>query len=213
MLADQDTSIREAPRPEPSSQPRQPRLHGAHHTARPSWRLAETIGFYRDVLGLDLVHAVCARGWGPETHPDFLHFFFDSGQGSSIAFFYYLGSDRPADSIEQGSWLYNSVHTAWRVETEQELAAWRARLEAKGYKVMQAAHEIIESIYVTDPNGYTVEIAWQRRELARHDAEDATLTIDAAIGLEAELERRVEAVDEIWRRKAVLVDAYLRKDA
>ena len=213
MLGDQDLSLREAPRPEPSFPTKQPAFHGVHHTARPTWHLAETIAFYRDVMGLELVHAVCARGWGPETHPDFLHFFFDSGQGSTIAFFYYLGSDKPVDSVEPGSWLYNSVHTAWRVESEQELIAWRAKLEARGYKVMQAAHEIIESIYVTDPNGYTVEIAWQRRELAAHDSADATLTIDAAIGLEAELGQRVATVDEIWRRKAVLVDAYLGEQA
>ena len=211
MLADQHTSTHERPA-DLSPTPDQPRFHGVHHTARPTWHLAETIAFYRDVMGLELVHAVCARGWGPETHPDFLHFFFDSGQGSTIAFFYYLGADKPADAVEPGSWLYNSVHTAWRVESEAELNGWRARFEARGYKVMQAAHEIIESIYVTDPNGYAVEIAWQRRDLARHDAADARLTIDAAIAIEAEAARRVDTVDEIWRRKAVLVDAYLRED-
>ena len=209
-LADKDASVLEIERPTHSIQPR---FHGVHHTARPTWRLAETIDFYRDVMGLELTHAVCARGWGPETHPDFLHFFFDSGQGSTIAFFYYLGADKPADAVEPGSWLFNSVHTAWRVDTEAELAAWRSRLEARGHKVMQAAHEIIESIYVTDPNGYAVEIAWQRRDLALHDAKDAKLTIEAAIAIEAEAARRVDSVDEIWRRKAVLVDAYLLETA
>src|SRR5215204_7072642 len=72
-------------------------LNGVDHTARPTWKLRETIEFYRDKLGLPLVHVISARGWGPATHPDFLHFFFDSGNGSTIAFFYYLGSDMPAD--------------------------------------------------------------------------------------------------------------------
>ena len=27
-------------------------LHGVHHTARPTWKLAETVHFYRDLLGL-----------------------------------------------------------------------------------------------------------------------------------------------------------------
>ena len=190
-----------------------PCLHGVHHTARPTWKLAETLHFYRDVLGLDLIHAISARGWGPETHPDFLHFFFSSGKGSTIAFFYYLGAERPADAVEPGSWLYNSVHTAWRVETEEELIAWRERLERHGYKIMQAAHEIIESIYVTDPNGYAVEIAWERRDINAHDARDATFTLEAAIQLEAEQTQRVRTVDEIWQRKAALVSAYLRAAA
>ena len=64
------------------------------HTARPTWKLRETVRFYRDILGLPLVHVISARGWGPATHPDFLHFF-DSGRGSTIAFFYYLGSEEP----------------------------------------------------------------------------------------------------------------------
>ena len=60
-------------------------LHGVHHTARPTWNLKETVEFYRDILGLPLVHAISARGWGPVEHPDFLHFFFDSGDGSTMA--------------------------------------------------------------------------------------------------------------------------------
>ena len=67
------------------------RLHGVDHTARPTWRLRETVAFYRDVLGLRLVHVISARGWGPASHPDFLHFFFDSGNGSTIAFFLLSG--------------------------------------------------------------------------------------------------------------------------
>src|SRR5690349_18920690 len=79
--------------------PSSPALHGVHHTARPTWKLRETLEFYRDVLGLRLVHAISARGWGPAEHPDFLHFFFDSGNGSTIAFFYYLGTEQPAHLV------------------------------------------------------------------------------------------------------------------
>ena len=42
-----------------------PVLNGVHHTARPTWKLRETVEFYRDKLGLPLVHAISARGWGP----------------------------------------------------------------------------------------------------------------------------------------------------
>jgi catechol 2,3-dioxygenase-like lactoylglutathione lyase family enzyme len=104
------------------------RLHGVDHTARPTWRLRETVAFYRDILGLPLVHVISARGWGPATHPDFLHFFFDSGQGSTIAFFYYLGSDEP-EALRGRSRMrplpedhvFDATHTAWLVESEDEL--------------------------------------------------------------------------------------------
>ena len=184
-------------------------LNGVHHSARPTWKLKETVEFYRDTMGLALCHAICARGWGPDDHPDFIHFFFDSGRGSTIAFFYYLTIDKPEDSSPQGGYLHNSVHTAWRVETREELLAWKTRLEGKGLDVMQVRHEILESIYVTDPNGYSVEIALELRPMSRVDATDAALTLAAAIGLEEESSMRVETIDEIWQRKAELVDAYL----
>jgi len=186
-------------------------LKGVHHTARPTWKLKETVHFYQDVLGLKLCHAICARGWGRdfETHPDFIHFFFESGQGSTIAFFYYLQTDKPADTVPQGSFVYNSVHTAWRVDTQEELVAWKEKLESQGYDILRVPHEILDSIYVVDPNGYAVEIAWQTREMNEYDGVDAKLTLEAAIAIEDERGDRVQAIDEIWQRKALLVDAYL----
>jgi catechol 2,3-dioxygenase-like lactoylglutathione lyase family enzyme len=184
-------------------------LKGVHHTARPTWKLKETVHFYRDVLELKLCHAICARGWGPEEHPDFIHFFFESGQGSTIAFFYYLQTDKPADNVPQGSFVYNSVHTAWRVDTQEELEAWKEKLESKGYDVMRVPHEILDSIYVTDPNGYAVEIVWQTRDMNEYDEADAKFTLEAAITIEDERGDRVQAIDEIWQRKARLVGAYL----
>ena len=182
-----------------------PSLSGVHHTARPTWKLGDTLHFYRDIMSLKLCHAISARGWGAEDHPDFLHLFFDSGQGSTIAFFYYLKTEKPADSLAFDHWLYRSVHTAWRVETREELLEWRAQFESNGFDVMQIRHEIIESIYVTDPNGYMVEIGWQMRPMEEADAFDAALTMEAAIAIELEQGRRVETIDEIWQRKATLI--------
>jgi catechol 2,3-dioxygenase-like lactoylglutathione lyase family enzyme len=186
-------------------------LKGVHHTARPTWKLKETVEFYRDVLELKLCHAICARGWGREgeMHPDFIHFFFESGQDSTIAFFYYLKTDQPKDNVPQGTFVYNSVHTAWRVDTQEELVAWQAKLEAKGCEVLRVPHEILDSIYVTDPNGYIVEIAWQTRPMNAYDGVDANLTLAAAIAIEESTGDRVQSIEEIWQRKAQLVDAYL----
>lgn len=189
-------------------------LYGVHHTARPTWKLQETVRFYRDVLGLPIVHAISAKGWGPETHPDFLHFFFGSGNGSTIAFFYYIGTDCPERMAAEDSWLYRSVHTAWRVETREQLLEWKTRLEERGCQVLQVRHEIIESIYVTDPNGYMVEFTWQVRAMNEHDALDADLTIQAALegeAAQAAAGDRLRDIDTVWRRKAGLVSALLEQ--
>lgn len=108
------------------------RLHGVDHSARPTWKLRETIEFYRDVLGLPLVHTISARGWGQPGHPDFLHFFFDSGLDSTIAFFYYIGTDRPEKFIPEDHFFSSASHTAWRVESEEELHLWKETLERRG---------------------------------------------------------------------------------
>jgi catechol 2,3-dioxygenase-like lactoylglutathione lyase family enzyme len=194
------------------------KLAGVDHTARPTWKLKETVEFYRDVLGLPLVHTISARGWGPATHPDFLHFFFDSGKGSTIAFFYYLGSDapqglknRPYMRPSPDDHVFDATHTAWLVDTAEELRAWKVRLEAKGVEVSaETTHEVIESIYFRDPNGYFIEITRKLRRLNQVDEVDAALTLEAAIQLEDETRKtseRLTTIDTVWNRKATLLEA------
>ena len=69
------------------------RVKGVDHAAFPTFDPAGTVRFYRDVLGFPVVHSICAMGWGPEDHPDFIHFFFDIGNDDRIAFFYYFGTE------------------------------------------------------------------------------------------------------------------------
>ncbi|MGO4378285.1 VOC family protein [Pseudoduganella sp. RAF53_2] len=178
-----------------------PALCGVHHTARPTWKLAETVHFYRDLLGLPLVHAVSARGWGPHAHPDFLHFFFDAGRGATIAFFYYIGTERPDWLPVRDHTFDLATHTAWRVDTQEELLAWRDRAEKMGVPLrMQVRHEVIESLYFEDPNGYPVEITMQLRDFGKQDAVDATNTIEAAIAME-KAGKDFKTIDDVWLRK------------
>ncbi|SUA92811.1 VOC family protein [Pandoraea pulmonicola] len=199
------------------------RLHGVDHTARPTWRLRETVEFYRDVLGLPLIHTISARGWGPATHPDFLHFFFDSGNGSTIAFFYYLGSTEPAALASRpgraplpDDHVFDATHTAWLVDTQAELHAWKARLEARGVAVSaETAHEVIESIYFRDPNGYFIEITRKLRALAGIDARDAGATLEAAMEIEDEARAggaSFTSIDAVWQRKAERLTERLREE-
>lgn len=181
-------------------------LAGVHHTARPTWKLRETVHFYRDLLGLPLVHAISARGWGPEDHADFLHFFFDSGNGSTIAFFYYIGAEKPEFTNVRDDYRYRATHTAWRVETREDLLACRARIEAAGIKLnYQIRHEVIESIYFNDPNGYAIEITWQVRPFSQIDIDDARRTLEAGMALESS--QALSCIDDVWRSKGLQLAA------
>ncbi|CAN5390763.1 hypothetical protein BH10PSE12_BH10PSE12_13100 [soil metagenome] len=192
-------------------------LNGVHHSARPTWKLKETLEFYRDTLGLKLVHCVSARGWGASNHPDFLHFFFDSGAGSTIAFFYYLGDDQPDHLVHRPEYDNDAVHTAWRVETHEELMSWRTLLEKRGVSIMyQIEHEVVESIYFRDPNGYYLEIGRPIRAFIPLDTHDAELTLAAAIAVEearAAKGERLKDIESVWKAKGALLEAQFEQVA
>jgi catechol 2,3-dioxygenase-like lactoylglutathione lyase family enzyme len=185
-------------------------LNGVHHTARPTWKLKETIEFYRDKMELPLLHCVSARGWGASEHPDFLHFFFDSGAGSTIAFFYYLGDDQPEHLVHRPEYDNDAIHTSWRVETREELLAWRKQLEANGVEIMyQIEHEVVESIYFRDPNGYYLEIGRPVRDFIPLDVTDTAATLEAALAVEAERaskNERLTDIESIWKAKGADLD-------
>jgi catechol 2,3-dioxygenase-like lactoylglutathione lyase family enzyme len=186
--------------------PLSPKLHGVDHTAHPTWKLKETVDFYRDVMGLPLVHAITAKGWGreKEQHADFLHIFFDSGNGSNIAFFYYIGTDQPESLKVPKGYMSMANHTAWSVETMDDLMAWKERLRSFGVTVSdEIRHETIESIYFRDPNFYPIEITLPLRKVGKLDATDAALTVQAAV--ELEIAGNWNTIDAMWKRKAELV--------
>ena len=143
-------------------------VQGVDHAAFPTFDPVDTVRFYRDVLGFPIVHSICAAGWGPEDHPDFIHFFFDIGNDDRVAFFYYFGLEKPP-SLGKGDvygrfdestsdFFVRSRHLAIDVNSEEHLMEYRRRLDASEWPVeMQIQHETIESIYTHDPNGYMVE--------------------------------------------------------
>ena len=187
------------------------RLSGVDHTARPTWKLRETIEFYRDTLGLPLVHAISARRLGPGEPSGF--FFISSStaatSSSTIAFFYYLGElrpqERPAMAPTPDDHVFDATHTAWLTDSVERLLAWKEMLEAKGVEVSSTTqHEVIESIYFRDPNGYFIEITVKLRELQALDASDAALTLAAAVEAEAAHAAsgragQVRQIDTVWQ--------------
>jgi catechol 2,3-dioxygenase-like lactoylglutathione lyase family enzyme len=159
-------------------------VRGVDHTAFVTFEPAETVRFYRDILGFPLSQSICATGWGPA--PDFVHFFFDIGNGDQLAFFYYFGHER-YEEIEIPELLKSARHLALNVETLEHLDEYERRLTEGGYApYMRVMHETIESIYVTDPNGLNFEITRPLREATDADRADAQLTIEALLEVLAE---------------------------
>jgi catechol 2,3-dioxygenase-like lactoylglutathione lyase family enzyme len=143
-----------------------------------------------------VVHSICAVGWGPEDHPDFIHFFFDIGNDDRIAFFYYFGFE-PVHPHQRGDayagfgpqvpeFFVRSRHLAIHVENQDDLLEYRRRLDYSAWPVeMQIKHETIESIYTHDPNGYLIEITMPLRPVTPQEDLDANLTIDALLDVVA----------------------------
>ncbi|MBN9741481.1 VOC family protein [Amycolatopsis sp. A1MSW2902] len=188
-------------------------VKGVDHVAFPTFDPAGTVRFYRDTLGFPVVHSICAAGWGPEQHPDFIHFFFDIGNNDRLAFFYYFGLDQ-FDGGPQGDvyakfaedvplFFIRSRHLAIHVDSEEHLLEYRRRLDASEWPVeMQIQHETIESIYTHDPNGYMVEITRALRPVTPQEDLDANLTIDALLDV---VSGPAPSLDALLVRKAELI--------
>ena len=176
-------------------------LRGIHHGAFVMWDPVKTVPFYRDLLGFPIVHVITAKGWGQGGHADFAHVFFDVGNKTCLAFFYYFGV--PPRDERSRTFVENGRHTAFSVASRRELLAWSKRLiQAQVNVSPPVRHELVESIYFTDPNGYPLEITRAIRPMARKDAVDAALTVQ---GLLESVTIGADSAEDMWRRKARLV--------
>lgn len=188
-----------------TSPERDPLAHtvgGVDHAAFPTFDPRATITFYRDVLGFPVVHATCALGWGRPDQPDFIHFFFDIGNGDRLAFFYYFGV-KPYRDTEIPDLLHRARHLAIHVDREEDLLEYRRRLDASDWPCeSQVRHETVESIYVTDPNGYLMEITRPLRAITVEDDIDANLSVDALMEVADEPQPSLE---KFFARKAKLI--------
>jgi catechol 2,3-dioxygenase-like lactoylglutathione lyase family enzyme len=150
------------------SDPTQPPVLGAHHSAYRCRNAEETRGFYEDVLGFPLVQALDI-----DEHPStgeplrYMHVFFDIGghkdmAPNHIAFFEVADTDGSVSSFAFKRQWGMDLHFAMGVEDHTALAAWQDRLVARGVEVEGPVdHGIFTSIYFHDPNGYRLEFAAQ----------------------------------------------------
>jgi catechol 2,3-dioxygenase-like lactoylglutathione lyase family enzyme len=180
-------------------------VRGVDHIAYPTFDPAGTVEFYHEVLGFPIADAICARGWGPDDHPDFVHFFFDIGHGHRLAFFYYFGLERYQDTTP---WLlrHSSRHLAIHVDSPAALDDYQERLASSKWQVhMRVPHETIESIYVVDPNDYLMEFTCSLRPLGPPDVADAQISVEALVDVFRR--KGSPTFADLLARKAELINA------
>ena len=148
------------------------KLHGVDHTARPTWRLRETVEFYRDILGLPLVHTISARGWGQEGHPDFLHS--SSMRAKARPSRFSTTRDRSSRQIHPGHYFYSATH---RLGCQGRASALEGNSgTARGHRVPYTVTKSSDRS-ISRPNGYRGNPPFAS-SAGRKDAE---LTLAAAI--------------------------------
>ena len=132
------------------------KFQGINHLALVTGDMDATVKFYRDILGMPLVSTI-----GMDT-PKMRHYFFEVGDGNTIAFFEWdgvKGEHKPAGNPARGNVQFD--HLSLNLPDEQALLALKADLESKGVDVTRVVdHGIIQSIYFTDPNGIALEASY-----------------------------------------------------
>jgi catechol 2,3-dioxygenase-like lactoylglutathione lyase family enzyme len=135
-----------------ADEPRRMQLRGLHHVTAIAGDLERTIAFYRDLLGLAIVHD------GPsDDDPESRHVWFGvagGAPGSLVTFMQY--PELPEGVVGRGS----THHFALVVESAEEQEAWRDYLREHGVECTEVLDRgAFRSIYVRDPDGHVVEIA------------------------------------------------------
>ena len=133
------------------------RRTGFHHVAYACRDAEATRHFYEDLLGMPLVHTEVKAGEGGF----FRHLFFDTGDGTCIAFFEVQGvgeRDDYSTEVSTGNGLPVWVnHVAFAADEERARQA-EERLAADDIvPLMEVDHGWCVSIYYLDPNGIMVE--------------------------------------------------------
>ena len=153
--------------------------------------MARTVEFYRDVLGMPLVKTIDLPGGRGQ------HFFFDMGNGDSLAFFWFPQAPKAAPGISapehlptKGNFMsaHGSMnHIAFNVPAER-FDEYYDRLIAKGIEVTQILNHdnsptqvsdhmhddvFVRSVYFFDPDGVCLEFAaWTKTFDERDIAHD-----------------------------------------
>lgn len=129
-----------------------------HHVAYRCKEAKETIDFYYDYLGMDLVLAITEDKVPSIKKPDpYLHIFLDAGMGNFLTFVEIKKCSEMGEGENTQNWVQ---HIAFEIEDVDELLERKQKLLDSGYDVVGPTdHTLFQSIYFFDPNGHKIELA------------------------------------------------------
>ena len=172
-------------------------IRGINHLALTCRDMKRTVDFYSGVLGMPLTKTInLPRGMGQ-------HFFFDIGNGDSLAFFWFPGAPEAAPGISAPAKLpgggdirsaHGSMnHIAFDVPPEK-FDEYVEKLRAKGVKLgavlnhdnspNQVSAEVtddvfVRSVYFWDPDGAMLEFAcWTHKGFTEKDVAHEAMDAD-----------------------------------
>ena len=132
------------------------RWRGVHHLALITTDMDATVRFWHGVLGARLVTTIGT--------PAFRHYFFEVAPGNCVAFFEYAGVEVDSFAKPAGIPFHLASqfdHLSLALADEEALHRLQARLKAHDCEVTDVVdHQIMRSIYFTDPNGIALEASW-----------------------------------------------------
>ena len=163
-------------------------IQGVNHLALVCRDMARTVDFYTNVLGMPLIRTIeLPNGMGQ-------HFFFDIGNGDSLAFFWFPNAPEAQPGVASAANLpmsgtivsaHGSMnHVALNVPADK-IDAYHDMLAAKGVVATKILNHddserqvsldvspstFVRSIYFFDPDGICLEFAaWTRPSDPKHD--------------------------------------------
>jgi len=174
-------------------------IRGVNHLALVCKDMAKTVEFYRDVLGMPLIKTIDLFGGHGQ------HFFFDIGNGDSLAFFWFPGAPEAVPGVSAPAQLPGDVggdirsahgsmnHIAFNIPAEK-FDEYVGRLRAKGIKMgrvlnhdnspTQVSDEVtpdvfVRSVYFWDPDGVMLEFAaWTHNGFTEADVAHEAVDAD-----------------------------------
>src|SRR5580692_5452571 len=171
-------------------------IRGVNHLALTCRDMAKTVEFYRDILGMPLTKTIDLPGGMGQ------HFFFDIGNGDSLAFLWFPNAPerQPGFASPQALPGEGSMnHIAFDGPAEK-FDEYCERLKAKGVKISmvmndddspaQVARELhpgvfVRSVYFFDPDGACLEFAAWTRAMTPADVAHDPMTAEGtkAVGV------------------------------
>jgi catechol 2,3-dioxygenase-like lactoylglutathione lyase family enzyme len=185
-------------------------IRGVNHLALVCKDMARTVAFYRDILGMPLIKTIdLPGGYGQ-------HFFFDIGNGDSLAFFWFPQAPEAAPGVAAPAALpsqgdirsaHGSMnHIAFDVPGEK-FDDYVALLKEKGVPVSAVLNHddspaqvsetvtdqvFVRSVYFFDPDGVCLEFASWTKTFTEADVAHEAARADGSRAENLVLQRRPE---------------------